>query len=289
MRVTAKDDGMEKMPKLNTASKMRSCIKTAIMDRYKVNITDKCLFPEAEKKWKAFSKEVVKNKRGDTEHHEEIDPETLLQIYSLLSNVKNAIQARGTSEYQAKLAKIPVESQSQLNKLAQWGAILILMSYEVRRGGEGYKELEVKDFQIFDDGQYDFKYIRKTFGEAEKNNPLGSNKECHGVIPYMELAAGFNPGEYFEWYISLLPTELHKNAKKVFLFPKPKSTTKKWSVHTVGVCMFEQNMKGEPTAVIESKTTIFQSERTLSARCSQGSVRPSVDPCRTTTLLGEWA
>ena len=34
MRVTAKDDGTEKMPKLNTAAKMRSCIKTAIMDRY---------------------------------------------------------------------------------------------------------------------------------------------------------------------------------------------------------------------------------------------------------------
>ena len=76
VRVTARDDGTEKLPKLNTASKMRSCIKNAIMDRYKVNITDKCLFPDAEKKWKAFSKEVVKNKRGDTEHHEEIDPET---------------------------------------------------------------------------------------------------------------------------------------------------------------------------------------------------------------------
>ena len=249
VRVTAADDGSEKMPKLNTAAKMRSCIKNVIMDRYKVNITDKCLFPEAEKKWKAFLKEVVKNKRGDTEHHEEVDPETLLQIYTLLSDVKNAIQARGTGEYQAKLAKIPIEVQTQLNKIAQWGAILILMSYEVRRGGEGYEELEVKDFQIFDDGQYDFKYIRKTFGEAEKNNPLGSNKECHGVIPYMELAAGFNPGEYFEWYISLLPTELHKNAKKVFLFPKPKGTTKKWSVHTIGVCMFEQNMKGESTAL----------------------------------------
>ena len=249
LRARARDDGTEKMPKLNTAAKMRSCIKTAIMDRYKVNIVDKCLFPEAEKKWKAFSKELVKNKRGDTEHHEEVDPETLLQIYTLLSNVKNAIQARGTSEYQAMLAKIPVESQSQLNKLAQWGAILILMSYEVRRGGEGYEELEVNDFKIFDDGQYEFKYIRKTFGEAEKNNPLGSNKECHGVIPFMELAAGFNPGEFFEWYLTLLPTELHMNAKKIFLFPKPKKASKKWSCHITGTCMFEQNMKGEKIAL----------------------------------------
>ena len=73
--------GTEKMPKLNTFANMRSCIRTNTMDRYKVNIKDKCLFPKAEKKWKAFSKEVVKNKRGNTENHKGI---YITNIYCLL-------------------------------------------------------------------------------------------------------------------------------------------------------------------------------------------------------------
>ena len=63
-------------------------------------------------------------------------------------------------------------------------------------------------------------YIRKVYSEAEKNNPMGSNTQCAGVIPDMDMqGSGFNPFSYFKTYNSLLPTEPHSKYQKYFLFP----------------------------------------------------------------------
>ena len=48
------------------------------------------------------------------------------------------------------------------------------------------------------DEQFEFNYIRKVVSEAEKNQQGGSNSRCHGVIPFLHLAAGFNPGAFFQ-------------------------------------------------------------------------------------------
>ena len=119
------------------------------------------------------------------------------------------------------------------------------MMYEVRRGGENLDTLEASDFKVFDDTLYDFKYVRKTVSEKEKAAPLGSNSMCHGVIPFLDLADGFNPGEYFDWYLTLLPKEPNKKDNKRYLFPKPRQVSNKFNPHDAEARLFEPNMKGK--------------------------------------------
>ena len=73
--------------------------------------------------------------------------------------------------------------------------------------------------QMFEDSVWDFKYMRKVVSEVEKNNQLGSNSQCHGVIPDMLIDGVLNPLSYMQTYISLLPTEPHQEKGKIFLFP----------------------------------------------------------------------
>lgn len=160
LRVVAADDGTEKLPKRRYAEKIRSNIKCVMVERFKVDITDPASFPQAAKRWKSFLAELVKNNRAETEHHEEVDPETMNAIMKLLVNVKNALLARGTEKYNELLSKIPAGYHGQLNYLLQYGALFILTLYEVRRGREGLELLRKADFTIFEDAVFDFKYIR---------------------------------------------------------------------------------------------------------------------------------
>ena len=160
LRVTARDDGSEKLPKKGYASKIRSNLKSFMMEKFRVDITDASLFPNASRKWKSFINELVANNRSETEHHEEIDPITMVGITKLLVDVVDALEARGTESYQEKLSKIPVEWQDKLNRILQDGVQFILTLYEVRRGKEGLELLKKKDFIIFEDSVFDFKYIR---------------------------------------------------------------------------------------------------------------------------------
>ena len=149
LRVTARDDGSEKLPK-----------KCSIMEKFRVDITDASLFPNSSRKWKSFINELVVNNRSETEHHQEIDPITMVGITKLIVDVVDALEARGTERYQEKLAKIPVEWQFKLNRILQDGVQFILTLFEVRRGKEGLEFLKKKDFVIFEDSVFDFKYIR---------------------------------------------------------------------------------------------------------------------------------
>ena len=160
LRVTAKDDGSEKLPKRGYALKIRSNLKCFIMEQFRVDITDPILFPNSSRKWKSFINELVVNNRSETEHHEEIDPITMVGITQLIMDVVDALEARGTESYQEKLSKIPFEWQDKLNRILQDGVQFILTLYEVRRGKEGLELLKKKDFIIFEDSVFDFKYIR---------------------------------------------------------------------------------------------------------------------------------
>ena len=207
------------MPKKAYAEKIKSNIKIKIAEEYKVDVYDPILFPNLPNKWKAFVAELVKKRRAEVDHHEEVDPVTMESIFVMLANVKEAIESRGKKEYEDILSRIPAEYHDKLNYLLMWGAQLILTLYEVRRGGEGLEELKKKDFDVIEDRIYDFKYIRKVESEKEKNHKEGSNSSCHGVIPFLDLAEGFNPGEYMEFYMSLVPDNLTKtNVEGGYLF-----------------------------------------------------------------------
>jgi hypothetical protein len=232
-----------------TASKIRSCIKMKIKDLYKVDVTDSCSFPEAEKSWKSMKKNIVKEKRGEVDHHPEIDPDTLLKFYKLASNIKVAVEGRGTPEYWNLLKEVPVHLHVKMNYIIQYVAMMILESYEVRRGVENMENLLVSDFKVFDDPLYKFKYVRKVISEPEKQNQMGTNSQCAGVIPFIKLAGAINPGEFFQWYMGLLPTEAHKTKGQNYLFPKPYSPSKKFDIHNPKQCLFETNKKGGSHAV----------------------------------------
>ena len=73
------------------------------------------------------------------------------------------MESRGSGDYEEKLKKIPARYHDRVHCLVQWGAELILMMYEVRRGVENLDVLEATQFKVFEDDLYDFKYIRSIY------------------------------------------------------------------------------------------------------------------------------
>ena len=241
-RVKAKDDGELKVPKRMTAEAVRSRLKVEITELHHVDIFDPCLFPEAQKKWKAFITMIAKAGRNETTHHEEVNPETMLAIYNLLAAVVEVVKARGSPTYEQMLAKIPARLQHRLHALLQLGAMFVLQMFEVRRGAENMENLMADNFKEFSDNLFDFKYVRKTVPEQEKNNPMGTNSKCHGVIPDLVIADVFNPFTLFTLYTSLLPGPNKKGER--FLFPKPRGSSKVFNPHNPEARLYEINQKG---------------------------------------------
>ena len=233
------------MPKKKYAEKIKSHIKCVIIKKFKVDVTNPLLFPEEATMWKSFLAELVEQNRSETSHHEEVNPETIRKIYQIIVNVWEALKARGTDAYAEKLSIVPVDYQAKLHVILQRGIMLILQMFEVRRGNENMEFLETTSFKVFDDNIYDFKYIRKVNPEAEKNNKEGSNSKCHGVIPCIVVADGFNPGEVFQWYLEHLPQKGTNKDGKRYLFPKPRPLSKGFNIHNPEDQMYEANMKGK--------------------------------------------
>ena len=235
-------------PKKNYASKLRTSIKMQILSDYRFDITDPILFPNAAKRWKSFVDKLVEEGRGETTHKEEIPAVTLEKIYELLWNVKLVIENRGEEDYVEKyLAKIPPQFHSHLHRLLQWGAAMVLNFYEVRRGSENLDELKASSFKVFEDDNYHFKYIKKTVSESDKNHPQGTNVRCNGVIPYMVIDGYFNPGEFFNFYLSFLPSQSSKDGSEGgWLFPRPRKQGQGLlNIHEKDEKrLYEQNMKG---------------------------------------------
>ena len=243
-RVKGKDGG-EIVPKRQTAEAVRSRLKSEIQHKHKVDIFDPIMFPEMEKKWKAFVTTIVAAGRNETQHHEEVHPETMMKVYKLLGMVVVVIKARGTPDYQKLLSTIPADLHSKIHMVLQWGAIFVLVMFKVRRGVENLENLEVSDFKEFKDHLWDFQYIKKVVSETEKNNPMGSNTRCHGVIPDLLIANCFNPFELFQLYKTLLPDVPNCKTKKIYLFPKPRNGSKKFDPHDPEARLYECQQKGE--------------------------------------------
>ena len=233
------------MPKRNTAEGIKSHIKNSIQDEFNKNISVEVEFPGIERRWKSFIAELVKQGRNETTHHEEVNPKTMIKIYKLITDAMDAIKHRGKPEYNQKLAKIDSSLHCKLGDVVQCGAMLTLLMYEVRRGAENVWWLETDMFRIIEDDHFDFKYIRKVVPESEKNQQGGSNTKCHGVIPFMELAAGYNPGQFFEDYMKLLPAKSHRATGKNYLFPQTRAISGRFNPHKQDAGLYQQNMKGE--------------------------------------------
>ena len=274
-------------PKRETAQAVRSRLKSELIAKFKIDITDPIMFPDNEKKWKALVTEIVAAGRNETKHHEEVYPETMLAIYQLLGKVVEVLKTRGTPDYARLLASIPADLQGRLHEVLQWGAIFILMMFEVRRGVENLEFLEAPDFMEIRDQLWDFQYFKNTKSEAEKNNPGGNNSRCHGVIPDLLIADVFNPFDLFKLYKSLIPVVPNQKRQKVFLFPKPRSASRKFSPHDDTAPLYEWNQKGERGGKLKTEFPIslpFQWARTPSPTCCRSSASSLEVPGRPTTV-----
>ena len=246
MRIKS-NTGEELWPKKGYAEKVRSHIKMSISEEFQVDITDTKVFPEAAKNWKAFCEQLVKEGRSETEHHCEVDPATMEAINNLLVAVMEALEARGTDQYEEKLSKIPAEHHHSIHKLLQWGAMMQLILFEVRRGGEGIHELKKSDFVVFRDQMKKFDYIKHCKTEKDKNHQDGTNSSLYGCIPFLDFADNFNPGKLFHFYMKFVPDKATKaGVEGGFLFPRARKVSTKFALHDPQVLTFyEPNMGGK--------------------------------------------
>ena len=159
------------------------------------------------------------------------------------------------------LSKIPAMYHDQLHRILQWGAALVLVFYEVRRGKENLDDLKASSMKVFEDNNFVFKYLRKVISETDKNHPGGTNVRCNGVIPFLEVDGGWNPGAFFEFYLKFLPMEASKQALKGgWLFPRPRRhSVLSLDIHREGeMALFEPNMKGNIENKDEEKTKLVK-------------------------------
>ena len=104
LKVSAVDDGLEKMPKKKYAEKIKSHNKCVVVKKFKVDVANPLLFNEEATMWKSFLKELVEQNRSETTQHEEVHPENMKKINQLVVNVWEAYKTWGTDAYKKKLS-----------------------------------------------------------------------------------------------------------------------------------------------------------------------------------------
>ena len=100
------------------------------------------------------------------------------------------------------------------------------------------ENMKKTDMAVLEDKIKNFKFIRHVRTKADKNHALGTDTKNHGCIPFMNFTKTFNPGLFFEFYLTLLPDE-----NGTYLFPQPRQSSKKWDNFNEDDCMFETKKK----------------------------------------------
>jgi hypothetical protein len=207
------EDGepIQRKPKLGYAQKIRCCIKNSIIEEFKVDICDPLQFPEAAWRWKIFIDDLAGKGLAETVHYGEVDPHTMDLIFELLANVEEALDKRGADDYDTYLGRIPVSHREKL----------------------------------LEDAVKKLKFVKHIASEKDKNHGEGTVSALNGCIPLINFGR-FNPGRYFDKYLNSLPDASTKpETEGGFLFMKPKTSSRKWSMHSPeSRILFEANMKG---------------------------------------------
>ena len=224
--VTKNGQVVKRRPKLGYAKKVRSALKCQIEEEFKIDVFDVKMFPNHKKQWLSFVHKLATEGLAETDHFEEVDPVTMEAIMELVNNVYEALAARGQPDYLSKLQKVPLELQKDMHKVLQRGAHFIHNLFEVRRGGENSRDLRKSHFEIITDPVKNFKYIKHTRSEKDKNHRTGTQSSLHGCIPFLAFPK-MNPGKVFAFYLSSLPGEptlakLKEDGVGAYLFPRPK-------------------------------------------------------------------
>jgi hypothetical protein len=208
LRVTGKS-GQRRLPSRQTAEGIKSNLKNEIIDRYRVDITDPCIFPSTRRKWASFVAMLkADDPGGSSAPHEDHrpQPEAMLKVFRLLAGLEAALRCQKDEEGQTGSA-LPAPLQRRPYAALQWGVALLLTMFRLRRTTERPENLEANTFEEVEDKMLGVRGYRRA----------GSQ----GVIPDIDIG-GLNPFSLLNLYLSLLPSEPNQRDGKRFLFPRPR-------------------------------------------------------------------
>ena len=84
-----------------------------------IDIMSKGLFPKYTMLMKGLFRELKREGKDDTTHHEPLDEVSLGKIYEAITNVTDLFKSRGTPAFMDHLAKVPAEFRNNFNKWLQ--------------------------------------------------------------------------------------------------------------------------------------------------------------------------
>jgi hypothetical protein len=175
------------LPSRSSVESYKSHLKCYIHQESKaqVDLSITAAFPNYNKFMKGLLKDLKQNGKGDVQHKDPIDGDTLAKIYQLFQLVQEAYKSRGEADYLEKLGKIPKEYQDCYHRLMQMGAQFVLQMAEAKRAREGLHDMKKDALTLFEDRKTHFKYFQKTVGEKSKNHQLDQEDiRMSGIIPF---------------------------------------------------------------------------------------------------------
>ena len=122
--------------------------------------------------YKGLKKEIKASGLGDTNHNPPLCEVTHGKFNNLFSNIQKIMKEKDKSSdnYKKLLLSLPFKYRNDWHRLAQFGAMFIIMINFARRAKEGIQKMTKKTFaKKFDQSTNSFQYV-KVKGELTKNN-----------------------------------------------------------------------------------------------------------------------
>ena len=165
-------EGKIQLPKKNYLDSVFSNIKLFILAQteQKVDISSKGLFPNLGLLIKSLHREIKTEGRGDTQHYEPIDDESLGRIFGFIALITACFTTRGTPAYEDNIEKLPDQCKKRFHYMLQASAQFLITLLDIRRGREGLIKLTKDHYTKRYSRKKDMYYYCKTRGESSKTH-----------------------------------------------------------------------------------------------------------------------
>ena len=219
------------LPKRSTVEMSKSLLKTHVLNEHTIDISKDGDFPKFSRFWKGFVMELKAHGKADVRHNREVPDPILAKIYTLLSAIHDLMTGDPNDPtYDDILTRIPEEIHDKFHFYAQYGCMMIIMSFFARRGREGMADLKISDFEIITD-DFGNRFYRKNRGELSKNHRTDSEDlDIGGLITFEVNAEGLSPGLYMKDFIG----KLNKNCE--YIFQRPARASKLFDIKSNPDC-----------------------------------------------------
>ena len=141
----------DQWPMIGYTEGIRSHIKNNILMDFGIDILNLENFPEKQSNWKKNTIKQAQEGKAFTKHKEEIPPDTVDNVYMLLTNTQSALENRHNNNYVDNyLSKIPTKLHNKLHRVVMLGGCFLDVFFKVRGGQEGLDTPKLVKFK------YDF-------------------------------------------------------------------------------------------------------------------------------------